>query len=334
MKQLLVIPFILLATLVQGQENATHVTIQLSSSDHLEAKEMIKGFLAVRPHKVYDERLSGHTYFIKFLVNEEVFRAFDTTINRYGVILDRKINIKNISDEIAQEQLRLSFLNDKLTNYEQETDRVREGNKKRHADFWDKTQLIREEIYSTTLRINRLLSVKNDYLIHVTVRNEMTTPTVSGITFVNMPGVEYEQLHIENPGSGVSAKMYEGYGLKYLFTKGKSYINVGAIKSKGAEGEEYDEFFYYGFGQDFYPRHFGRGKRRFLNLYMGYNIGGAFATNDLRGKGLFITKFNLGVELFKSRHVLLDTRVNYWVPFSENRNLRGLGYNVAFNFVF
>jgi hypothetical protein len=94
------------------------------------------------------------------------------------------------------------------------------------------------------------------------------------------------------------------------------------------------EMFQFSFGQDFYPKHFGRGNNKFFNLYTGYSIGGFFATSNTRSQTICNLNAYFGIELFKSRHILIDNRVGYFVPLTYNRDLRGLLYNVSFNFVF
>ena len=46
-----------------------------------------------------------------------------------------------------------------------------------------------------------------------------------------MPGFEYSVFMPENPKAGISATCYNGYMLKYFFTRGKSYVTVGAFKA-------------------------------------------------------------------------------------------------------
>ena len=47
-----------------------------------------------------------------------------------------------------------------------------------------------------------------------------------------------------------------------------------------------NELFMFSFGQDFYSRHLGRGTRKFLNLYTGYQIGDIIATSQISKSNL------------------------------------------------
>ena len=83
-------------------------------------------------------------------------------------------------------------------------------------------------------------------------------------------------------------------------THGKGYFNPGLCKPVPPNAEPtapafINELAVINFGQDFYPRHFGRGKRRFCNLYISYRVGGFIVDrNDERGSA-FIPNFTLGM---------------------------------------
>jgi len=199
-----------------------------------------------------------------------------------------------------------------------------------------------------SLRRNRLaLNALNNHesQAYVTLRlfDEISFPVANNkVNFVNMPGVEVGLLRLENPRAGLSANAYRGYSIKYLFTRGKSYVNLGIYKPLTANANPRDSAFVnelavINFGQDFYPRNFGRGRRRYLNLYTCYQIGGFIANRNQESRNEFVFNINpgLGLELIKTKHILLDTKVSYFVPLNrESRNLRGLLVQGAFNFVF
>ena len=58
----------------------------------------------------------------------------------------------------------------------------------------------------------------------------MTSPEYTDVSFVNMPGFEFSYLNIESPKQGISSANYQGYFLKYLFTKGKSFGLIGVYR--------------------------------------------------------------------------------------------------------
>ena len=186
--------------------------------------------------------------------------------------------------------------------------------------------------------IRELDSKNGTVVLDITLMREPTTPNASmKVRFVNMPGFEYSIFMPENPTEGISAEYYHGYMLKYLFTRGKSYITVGAFKANEVPQNDtlmYSDIFNISFGQDFYSRHLGRGARKFLNLYSGYNIGYmAFSGKDSSLKSAYVSPA-IGIELFKNNFMLLDTKMSYILPFSDNLHLRGFQFAAALNFVF
>ncbi|MBR4625616.1 MAG: hypothetical protein IKO56_08805, partial [Alphaproteobacteria bacterium] len=187
--------------------------------------------------------------------------------------------------------------------------------------------------------IRELESKNGTVVLDIKLMRELTTPSASmKIRFVNMPGFEFSVFMPENPQEGISAEYYNGYMLKYLFTRGKSYITIGAFKASEIPPNDslmYSDIFNFSFGQDFYSRHLGRGGRKFLNLYSGYNIGLlTYKGKTSSHRNIYISPA-IGIELFKNNFMLFDTKMTYILPFSENNlNLRGLQFAAALNFVF
>ncbi len=186
-------------------------------------------------------------------------------------------------------------------------------------------------------QIEELKKNANKIFVQISV-NEQDMIT-SKIAFVNMPGFEYSFLFTENPKKGFSAPYYQAYTLKYLFTRGKSYFALSMMKGTDYSKQDstlYNEYFMLSFGQDFYTRHLGRGKRRFFNPYTSYQVGCFLASNQASDN-----KFNVninvavGLELIKTRIFLLDTKVSYFLPINKNNvNMRGFQASLSANFLF
>jgi hypothetical protein len=213
------------------------------------------------------------------------------------------------------------------------------------------TEYAIENLEENNRRISRnLKQMKENYqtiFVKVTINDELSTPTNSKIAFAKMPGVTYNHLYVENPKGGLSEDNYTGYSMKYIFTKGKSYFQIGVMKNANGMSklQNYDslkantinEFFTFEFGQDFYTRYFGRGNRKFFNLYSGYSIGGAIINrrNDQNTRFAAFTNLSMGVEILKTKHILIDTKGSYFLPLADiNRNTRGIMMSASFNFVF
>lgn len=186
--------------------------------------------------------------------------------------------------------------------------------------------------------IRELDSKNGTVVLDIKLMRELTTPSASmKIRFVNMPGFEFSVFMPENPKEGIAADLYYGYMLKYLFTRGKSYITVGAFKADEVPQNDtlmYSDIFNFSFGQDFYSRHLGRGGRKFLNLYSGYNIGYLMYSGKKSSLKNFYVSPAIGIELFKNNFMLIDTKMTYMLPFTDNLYLRGFQFAAAINFVF
>ena len=236
---------------------------------------------------------------------------------------------KNRRAEIQQLQSSINERNENLLVAEEQGWRER-LQKRNESDL--------EKIREYENEIRELDSKMGSVWIDITLMRELTTPNeTQKVKFVNMPGFEYSVFMPENPKAGISATCYNGYMLKYLFTRGKSYVTVGAFKAVDVPSSDlqmYSDLFNFSFGQDFYSRHLGRGGRKFLNLYSGYNVGYLACTGAESTLHNFYVSPAIGIELFKNNFMLFDTKVNYILPFVKNLNMRGLQFAASLNFVF
>lgn len=162
--------------------------------------------------------------------------------------------------------------------------------------------------------------------------------TESWFSFINMPGVEYKRLIVEQPKSQRTVDVYQGAALRYMFTQGKSYVHLGVLRPQGeAEGDSMvSDIFYYDWGTDFYARHLGKGKRKYLNVFSGFSLGGMLLNSTAEVKHVFTLEAHIGLELLKYQFFIFDVRGGYLFPLNTewNRNLRGASLASAMNFVF
>jgi hypothetical protein len=326
---------------VQAQAQQSNKTIHVYVLKIQQATAMLNAFIAQHNALVYNTDLSTDRYFCRFSIPPQALAALDSMADKMGYVTGNTYNTENISEKIEQAKERISELTYenslyaaqlKDTVYSQE---VKDG--------------LRRKIAENMQNINRFEITVNNYqssatgercYVEFTVHDELSTPNNSRVSFVNMPGVEYGYLFIENPKPGVSTKAYQGVTIKYMFTRGKSYFNLGVyrtLQNNVSDTSLINELFLINFGQDFYPKHFGRGKRKFFNLYTGYQLGGYITNQNNEKHSVFVPNLNLsfGLELFKSKHVLVDTKASYFLPLNElNRNMRGVLCHASFNFVF
>lgn len=324
-----------------AQERPSNKTIQVYVTKLQTSTDLLANFIDAKKGVVYQTDLSTNRYYTEFLISNSDLRGLDSLASKMGYVTQNVFNTENYQEKINNLEKRIDGLKYENSIYARQlADSVVTG--VRIEDLKRKISSNLQTIASLEVNINQLQQNAGDQMCNVrfTINDEMSTPNNSRVSFVNMPGIEYGFLKIENPTAGISAKSYQGATIKYMFTRGKSYFNLGvyrAIDNNTADTSLINELFMMNFGQDFYPRNFGRGKRRFLNLYTGYQIGGFISNQNNNKNSVFIPNANLsfGVELIKTKHILVDNKVSYFLPLNElNRNMRGILYQASFNFVF
>ena len=311
----------------------------VSTPNFDQAKKELDAYIA--GHKLTIVTVKASKDYAQYIlsVNPEELFMVDTLMKQMGYISSKDFESSQVTDMLAQAKLELSYLEAKKSDYQKMQNKIDSVNSNRYYDHWNKSREIDEDIYKTQKKIQELNANNSKSLLKIRLNDDASTPTTTKVSFVNMPGVQYNYLIIENPQAGTSYHAYQGATLKYMFTKGKSYFEVGAYKAIKSDEEQkdtsaYDELFNLSFGQDFYTSHFGRGGRRFLNLYVSYSAGCMFASSAKTNNAIAYLSPGVGLELFKNRYMIIDTKGNYFLPFTDNRVLRGWNLSASFNFVF
>lgn len=314
----------------------TQINVDITAIDLASAKSSLKTFITENNAEIKTQNETKNSINLTLNLNEQQYQKLRVSLPTWGYISSDIINTIDHQEELEEVSLEIEFLKKKKTNYEE----VMSQHEMKSAQFeslWREKQNIEDRIFNLEKRRSALQLNQLPYTVDITIEEEMTMPENSKVTFVNMPGLEYSYLKIENPVDTITASAYQGYFIKYLFTRGKSYAGVGAYKSiEKLPGDStfFSELFVMNFGQDFYSRHLGRGENKFGNLYSGYTLGYMAASNEVKKEDIFYLSPSIGVELFKNKYFLWDTKVNYFIPFSYNRNMRGIGFNTSINFVF
>lgn len=274
---------------------------------------------------------------LTFTSDSVTFYEFIKYSKTFGVVSRNRVSIVDISDNISQTKYKLAVQKEKYARLQKELSFVSDTSFVIRRQLFSDIDDVSDEIQRSETELKGYLNKCGQNIIDITFEVESTTPEHTRISFVNMPGFEYSQLFTENPTTGTSFEIYDGYSLKYLFTRGKSYCGISVYKAqdKGSDTAAISEIFLFTFGQDFYSRYLGRGSRKFLNLYTGYNVGASIFSGDSRDtKTSLYVMPSVGLELFKNKYILLDAKVSYFVPFRSTREMRGLNASVSFNFVF
>lgn len=339
MKHITLFVILLFSNLLWAQKEistTTQINVDITAIDLASAKSTLKTFISENNAEIKTQNETKNSINLTLNLNDQQYQKLRIALPTWGYVSSDIINTIDHQEELEEVSLEIEFLKKKKTNYEE----VMSQHEMKSAQFeslWREKQNIEDRIFNLEKRKSALQLNQLPYTVDITIEEEMTMPENSKVTFVNMPGVEYSYLKIENPIDTITASAYQGYFIKYLFTRGKSYAGVGAYKSiEKLPGDStfFSELFVMNFGQDFYSRHLGRGENKFGNLYSGYTLGYIAASNEVKKEDIFYLSPSIGIELFKNKYFLWDTKVNYFIPFSYNRNMRGIGFNTSLNFVF
>jgi hypothetical protein len=336
----LIFILLLFSVIIKAQTDSAYISTTVETdiytTSYAVSHDKILQFLTSNHIKVQSQNEQKSSLNIKFQVNESVFNAYNTLIGELGYVSSNEVNATNNFQKVSELELELNYLKQQKESYRLVLEKL-EVQSDRYLSIWEELKKTEEKIFTKERELLSHRNKENTYSVSLMLRDEITRPENNRVSFVNMPGGEFSILRIESPQAGISSDTYYGYFLKYLFTKGKSYATIGAYKSTSKNPQDttmFNELFSFGFGQDFYSRHFGRGDNRYFNLYSGYTIGDILATSKTVKSNIFYLSPAIGLEILKTRFILLDTKVCYFVPLSYNKNLRGWSFNMAFNFVF
>lgn len=250
-------------------------------------------------------------------------------------VIDSEESTTNISREIENQTVSIERLKSDIYELEDKLSKTKNDSivEELESELYDMRESLRKKNRNYADNCASIGTVNLEFRL---MRDE-TSPRQTKVRFVNMPGFEYSFLMVGNPKPGFSASYYNGYNLKYLFTRGKTFITLGVFKAKdvaATDSTTLTDAFNISFGQDFYSRHFGRGARKCFNMYSGYNVGFmAFRGETTSTKTIYVSP-TVGVELFKNRFVLWDLRGSYYLPFKHNYDLRGWQFSTSFNVAF
>ncbi|MCE3229731.1 MAG: hypothetical protein K0S32_4282 [Bacteroidetes bacterium] len=301
---------------------------------------LLKSFFEANKIQLTTYAQNNGFYEYKFSINETLVNSLDSLVNLLGFRASKSIkNDSKKSSSVIELTTNIEHLNDKKASYEKLISKMDSVKGKEYLFYFEKIVTLDDEIFQQTLLLKEAQIREKTQVVEINLHDDYATSDYSDIMFVHMPGAEYSMMFIENPTQGISAVQYQGYSLKYLFTRGKSYFSIGAMKPLTAlaatDSSVVKDIFSLTFGQDFYNRHLGRGKRKFLNLYIGYQAGISNARNFNSDKVFAMVAPVTGLELFKNKYFNLDINGSYFIPLNDfSYTLRGIKVNASLNFSF
>lgn len=340
--------FLLVLTCASSQKSTSYGSYYIKEELHYsvysnqidKSVALLKNYLDTRKIKLITYSQNNGFYEYKFSVPKENVNSLDSLVNFLGFRASKKLNTSSKeSVSIIELQTKLQRLKEKKESYQALLSKMDSVSGKNYLTYFEKTVELDDEIFSQSLLLKTAQENERLQTVEIELHDDYASTDYSDVTFVHMPGAEFNMLFIENPSTGVSSPLYQGYSLKYLFTRGKSYFTIGALKP-ATSLEKNDslvvkDIFNLTFGQDFYNRHLGRGKRKFLNLYIGYQIGVSNARNNTSDRVFAMVAPVTGIELFKNKYFNLDVNGSYYIPLNTfSYTLRGIKLNASLNFSF
>jgi hypothetical protein len=326
-----------LAAQVDSSFISKTLSVDIVAIDFNGSKVKLNNFVKNNYIKVQVQDENQYSINLQATISEKQYEDLEKLLPELGFVSTKRLNTEDNYEKYRDAEFELRHLNKKRAAYADQLNKTN-YNSENYIAVSREMKELDESIYYKERDIMIYKKHESGIKLSLNLAEENTTPDETKIAFVNMPGVEYSYLRIESPKGEISSNSYQGVFVKYLFTRGKSYATAGAYKSINGDtsknATQFSELFLLGFGQDFYTRHLGRGKRKFFNLYSGYLVGDILATNATKKSNIIFLQPSVGVEIFKNKYMLFDVKANYFIPLSYNRNLRGVSFNTSFNFVF
>ena len=269
-----------------------------------------------------------------FTLTQDAYYTFVQQIEHWGIITSKKIASVNYTQKLNAVNQEIARIEKQIEEYDAFLKQVgiQSGN---HIKYWERLEIARTALQKQRVLQKEYLASNQQFKVKLRIVEATHLTNKPDFSFVNMPGIQYSYLLTANSVEGIYPQNMNGYSIKYILNRRKTYIELGLFKSnQTSENMAYNELYKFGIGQDFYSVHLGRGTRQFMNLYSGFQLGTFILTgNENRLVSWYATP-SIGVEVYKNKNILIDTKTGYFLPFKENRNMRGFLLEASFNVLF
>lgn len=310
-------------------------SVRLSVIDIKKMNSFIEEFINEKRIVPLEYNVSKTEIYLSLTMDKDDYSEFDKLIREQGFVTQENTESNYFREQIIPIDQEIELLKNEKSQYETLVSKTDSTKEEKYFSYMEKIISIDKEIAKNKLEKENILLENVRYNYSVTITEESTPGDLYDDSWINMPGIEYSYLKIEQPLNGVSPEVMHGTSLKYLFNTKKSYVILGLFKSYDTDTiTETNQIYTFALGQDFYSRRFGRGQRKFFNLYTSFNAGVYVLSSETRKSSSWYVNPYIGLELFKNKHFLIDNKVGYFLPFQDNRYHRGLLYSASFNFVF
>lgn len=322
------------------QLSESTVTYTIATVNVEKSKLLVENFTQQRKYDITKLNSTPQVITVLFWMPVKGVNALDSLLTQTGVVSYKNISIVYDPKVSAELKLDLEFQKKWLADLELQSNFWRKDTSKVGME---KYNMVMSQQRNKEIEINQLIKRINNYesnkdlcLVSIYFKNEDHSND-SKLSNVRMPGIEYSYMLLNQPKEGITSSAYSGLSVRYIFTKGKDYINFSAYQSnkKVTDSTTFNQLFNLMIAQDFYSRKYGQGKYRFFNPYIGYQAGASLASNQLGIEVIPCIAPTFGLELYKGKSFLIDVHTHYNLPVSSKFNqLRGWVFNGGLNFVF
>lgn len=318
---------------IEFNRTSTEISLIVSELDNilLDIDSILK-----QPHirTVYFNNNQNQINF-KVITDSSNYHSTLTHLRKFGFVEYEKMHSNyylDSSQQLIQEKdllIKEKMQYEKLVGIADSTDLAK------YFDYFEKIIRLEKQIADKEMVISNITNNQVKYALIVHFKEDEIVGQDYNQSWVNMPGLEASYLITEQATPGVSPAYMMGINLKYLINYKKTYFVMGLYKSPRDNSQfQINEMYTFAIGQDFYSKKLGRGQRKFFNLYTSFNAGVYLSSSENNKSNSWFVNPYIGLEIFKTKNILIDNKVGYFLPFQNNRFQRGLLYNISLNFVF
>ena len=283
----------------------THITVQ----DVEEAAQSIRALTRSLGGKVLEDNVETFAARGSMVLRVPPTELDDVLeqLGKLGKMQQRRVKRSDVTKEFLDHEI-------KLENFENSLQRYREILKR--AKSVEEVLQVEREMTRLRGEIEQLkgtLAYLTDRveLATITINLRADTPAVFARNAKFHPGLRIStvRLFAENAGD----RTFSGPGIS--FHAHRSFqLDLDIMREGNGDGVD---LILATIGGDVYSDFLGRGKRTWINPYVGLRVGGARLTRQFK----FVVVGTVGAEIYKTEHVLVDSHLRLFTTTDENSNL-------------
>lgn len=265
------------------------------------------------------EQPSGSTARITIRVPSQRAESFLDSLAGVGRVRSREVSARDIGKEYFDAELRLENLVATMKRYEEILKQAKDVNEILRVE--GELSRLRAEIEQTKGNLRWLGDRAARATVHVNlsaIRHEIAvTPPAREPEAKLYPGVRLTELTAFGGARGTTS--YLGAGLSATFSRHFA-VHLDGLRETGSGSTSCGlDVVLLSMGGEMFSDFLGGGKRKFVNPYLGYNVGYARFTGQNQGSA----GITAGVELWKTKNIVIDAEARAFVLVFGSEGPRG-----------